>query len=592
MASKIKGITIEIGGDTTGLDKALEGVNAKAKNAKDSLKEIDSALKLDPKNVELLEQKQRALADAVQATSEKLKILKDAQQQAAEQLKNGSIGQEQYDALTRDVVQTKDALQKATKAQDDFNVKAEQASAKLSAVGDKAQMVADKTRDLSMAAGGLVATIGGVALKSAEWADDLNTLSKQTGITTGDLQKMQFASDEIDVSMDDITTAITRLKQSMASDAKADVFSRLGISVRDTTGAMRDSTTVFYELIDRLSKVGNETERDQLAMELLGRNAGDLAGIIDDGGAAFRALGDEAENLGLILDQETLDSMNKVNDQIDRLKATAKADFMKAGASALEALAPLIEDISKALSTLLGWIGNINPKVIEIVVPLAAIVASISPIAGLIAKIAGVLGTLAPLLPIIGTALGAIASPVGLIVIGVGALILILAELVKTIHDNWDKIKQKITDAKDYVVGIFEKIRDAVKEKINGIIEFVNKGIEAINNLIKKINDSALGRFFGINIRSIGTLPALAGGGSLASGSALVGENGPELLSMSNGRANVQPLQTTTNTYNTINQTSRQPVQVNLEVNGIQLARALYDPLKQVSAQRGPSFVK
>ena len=136
------------------------------------------------------------------------------------------------------------------------------------------------------------------------------------------------------------------------------------------------------------------------------------------------------------------------------------------------------------------------------------------------------------------------------------------------------------------------QIRDAVKEKINAVIDFVNKDIEAINKLIAKINDSALGKFFGINIGSIGTLPALAGGGSLASGSALVGENGPELLSMSNGRANVQPLQTTTNTYNTINQTSRQPVQINLVLDGMVAARALYDPLRTVSGQRGPSFVK
>ena len=592
MANNIKGITIQIGGDTTGLDKALKGVNGQAREAQNELKEVNKALKLDPTNVELLEQKQRALASAVEATTQKLETLKDAQKQAADQLARGDIGQQQYDALSREIVKTEAELQKAKDAQDKFNISAEQASAKLSAVGDKAQMVADKTKALSAAAAGLVVAIGGAAMKSAAWADDLNTLSKQTGLTTEDLQKMQYASELVDVSVDDIAGSMSKMRRAMASDGKQDVFAQLGVSVRDGTGALRDSSTVFYEVLDRLGKVGNETERDTLAMEIFGRSADQLAGIIDDGGASLKALGEEAENLGLILDQDTLDAMNRVNDQIDRLKAQAQGQFAKAGAAALEALTPAIEGIVNALSKVLEFIGNLNPEVIKVVTIIAAIVAAISPVAAIIAKIAGLLATLAPLLPVIGTALAALASPVTLVIAGIAALVLVLADLVKTIYENWDKIKQKFTDAKDYVVGIFEKIRDAVKEKINAVIDFVNKGIEAINKLIAKINDSALGKFFGINIGSVGTLPALAGGGSLASGSALVGENGPELLSMSNGRANVQPLQTTTNTYNTINQTSRQPVQVILDVNGMQLARALYDPLKQVSAQRGPSFVK
>ena len=591
MANNIKGITIQIGGDTTGLDKALKGVNGQAREAQNELKEVNKALKLDPTNVELLEQKQRALASAVEATTKKLETLKDAQKQAADQLARGDIGQQQYDALSREIVKTEAELKKATDAQDKFNISAEQASAKLSAVGDKAQMVADKTRALSTAAAGLVVAIGGAAIKSAAWADDLNTLSKQTGLTTEDLQKMQYASELVDVSVDDIAGSMSKMRRAMATDGKQDVFAQLGVSVRDGTGALRDSSTVFYEVLDRLGKVGNETERDTLAMEIFGRSADQLAGIIDDGGASLKALGEEAENLGLILDQDTLDAMNRVNDQIDRLKAQAQGQFAKAGAAALEALTPAIEGIVNALSKVLEFIGNLNPEVIKVVTIIAAIVAAISPVAAIIAKIAGLLATLAPLLPVIGTALAALASPVTLVIAGIAALVLVLADLVKTIYENWDKIKQKFTDAKDYVVGIFEKIRDAVKEKINAVIDFVNKGIDAINKLIAKINDSALGKFFGLNVGSIKTIPGLAGGGSLASGSALVGERGPELLTMSNGRANVQPLQQTTNTYNTINQTSRQPVQVNLVLDGMTAARALYDPLKKVGKQIGPSFV-
>lgn len=591
MANNIKGITIQIGGDTTGLDKALKGVNSQAKSAQNELKEVNKALKLDPGNTELLEQKQRALAAAVSATAEKLQTLKEAQKQAADQLARGDIGQEQYDALTREVVKTEAELKKATKAQEEFNVKAEEASAKLTDVGNKAQAVADKTKALSAAAAGLLVAIGGAAVKSAQWADDLNTLSQQTGITTEDLQKMQYASGIVDVSVDNIAGSMTKLRKAMVSDNKADVFAQLGVNVRDSTGALRDSSDVFYEVLDRLGKVGNETERDALAMEVFGRSADQLAGIIDDGGAALKQLGEEAAQLGIILDQDTLDAMNKVNDEIERLKAQAKGEFAKAGAAALEALTPLLEDIVGAIAKVLEFIGNLSPEVIKVVAIIAAVVAAISPVAAIIAKIAGLLSTLTTMFPVIGTALAALTGPMGLIVAGIVALVAAIAFLAKTIYENWDKIKAKLAQARDFVLGIWEAIVEAAKEKINAVIGFVNKGIEAVNKLIQKLNDSALGKFFGLNVGSIKTIPGLAGGGSLASGSALVGERGPELLTVSNGRANVQPLQQTTNTYNTINQTSRQPVQVTLEVSGIQLAKALYDPLKQVSKQRGPSFV-
>lgn len=591
MANNIKGITIQIGGDTTGLDKALKGVNSQAKSAQNELKEVNKALKLDPGNTELLEQKQRALAAAVSATAEKLQTLKEAQKQAADQLARGDIGQEQYDALTREVVKTEAELKKATKAQEEFNVKAEEASAKLTDVGNKAQAVADRTKALSAAAAGLLVAIGGAAVKSAEWADNLNTLSQQTGITTEDLQKMQYASELVDVSVDDIAGSMTKLRKAMVADNKADVFQQLGVSVRDGTGALRDSSDVFYEVLDRLGKVGNETERDALAMEIFGRSADQLAGIIDDGGAALKQLGEEAEQLGIILDQDTLDAMNKVNDEIERLKAQAKGEFAKAGAAALEALTPLLEDIVGALAKVLEFIGNLSPEVIKIVAVIAAVVAAISPVAAIIAKIAGLLSTLTTMFPVIGTALAALTGPMGLIVAGIVALVAAIAFLAKTIYENWDKIKAKLAQARDFVLGIWEAIVEAAKEKINKVIDFVNKGIEAVNKLIQKLNDSALGKFFGLNVGSIKTIPGLAGGGSLASGSALVGERGPELLTMSNGRANVQPLQQTTNTYNTINQTSRQPVQVNLVLDGMTAARALYDPLKKVGKQIGPSFV-
>ena len=621
MANNIKGITIEIGGDTTGLDKALKGVNSELTSTQRELKEVDKALKLDPKNTELLEQKQRTLAKAVEATSQKLKTLKEAQAQAAEQLERGEIGQKQYDALTREIVKTEAALKDATKASNDFNASTAGLSASLDGISTKANSVATATKGLSTAAGGLLVALGGAAVNSAKYADDLNTLSAQTGISAKDLQKMQYAADRVDVDVDTIADAMSKMRRSMTSDSakSAEAFARIGVSVRDSSGQLRDSSTVFYEVLQGLSRVGNETERDALAMDIFGRSADQLAGIVDDGGAALKALGQEAEDMGLILDEQTLGSLNAFNDQLDQLKAQATAEIVSAGASALEALSPVLETIIGAVSRILQFIGDLDPKLITAIATIAAIVAAISPVASIIGTISGAIAKFLTYLPAIKTAFAAVtafAAANPLVLIGVA-----VAALVAAIITHWDKIKpilaevwEKIKDVatkvadvikgaiekvqaafqavKDFFVGIWETIKEAAKEKINAIIGFVNKGIEAINKFTSKINESGVGRFFGVNIGQISTIPALAGGGVLQSGSALVGERGPELLTMRNGAAAVQPLSTTTNTYNTINQTSRQPVQVNLEVSGIQLAKALYDPLKQVSRQYGPSFVK
>ena len=107
MADRIKGITIEIGGDTTALSKALSGVNKEINSTQKQLRDVERLLKLDPGNVTLLEQKQRLLADSVEQTRQKLDSLKSAEKQVQQQFAQGKVSQAQYDALQREIVATK-----------------------------------------------------------------------------------------------------------------------------------------------------------------------------------------------------------------------------------------------------------------------------------------------------------------------------------------------------------------------------------------------------------------------------------------------------------------------------------------------------
>ena len=175
--------------------------------------------------------------------------------------------------------------------------------------------------------------LSALTLKSALAADDLNTLAKQSGFSTADIQKWQYASDLIDVSIDDIVKSAAKMKKNMISTSSTtvDAWNQLGIKVKDSNGQLRNSTTVFYETLTALSKVQNETERDTLAMTLFGKSADSLAGIVDDGGAALQELAGKAEKAGVILSQDTLDGANALNDKVDTLKATVKGFAGKVG---------------------------------------------------------------------------------------------------------------------------------------------------------------------------------------------------------------------------------------------------------------------
>ena len=142
--NRIKGITVEIGGDTTKLQTALKGVNTEIRNTQSQLKDVEKLLKLDPGNTELIAQKHRLLAQAVSETREKLETLKTAQQQVDEALRNGTISQNQYDALQREIVETEQGL-RSLEEQANQSATALQ---KIGATGSDFDSLRDKAREM------------------------------------------------------------------------------------------------------------------------------------------------------------------------------------------------------------------------------------------------------------------------------------------------------------------------------------------------------------------------------------------------------------------------------------------------------------
>ena len=161
-STKVRGITIELGADTSGLSKALTGVNSEIGKTQKALKDVERLLKLDPHNTELMEQKQRLLSDRIGETETKLKALKEAQKQVGEELKRTGEGQEQYDALQREIISCTNELKELEKQADRSSVAMQKISAageSLKKTGDKISSVGQALMPLSTAAAGIGAGI-------------------------------------------------------------------------------------------------------------------------------------------------------------------------------------------------------------------------------------------------------------------------------------------------------------------------------------------------------------------------------------------------------------------------------------------------
>ena len=485
MASRISGITIEIGGDTTKLQTALKGVDNQLRTTQSSLKDINKLLKLYPGNVELLTQKQKNLENAIQQTKDRLQQLKDAQ-------KNVQQGSEEWDRLQREIIATEQNLESLEKEYRNFgSVSAQQIAAageQMKSFGNKVTEVGEKLKPLSAAAAGIVTGMVGLGYNAVKTADDLNTLSKQTGLSTDTLQKMQYAAELVDVPFDRISGAVTKMKKSMGGSGEA--FDKLGVSVTDSTGHMRNAESVFFDVIKAMSRIPNEVERDQIAYEIFGRSADELAGIIDDGGQALREYGDEAERLGLVLSGDTLTALNETNDAVDKSKAQFKAAALELGATIAQGLIPIIDKVTDIIQKIVAWMQRLTPEQTNTIIKIAAIVAAIAPLLIIGGKLITGIGMLLTFAPMLVAAF----NPVTLAILAIIAdgiwLINHWEEIKELARQDWEEIKNTVENAKNNMIESIRTFAETAKQSFVDAWENIKtKATDAWEQIVNSITD-------------------------------------------------------------------------------------------------------
>lgn len=352
MSNSIKGLTVEINGNVQPLTNAINQLDNPLKSSKNELKQIDKLLKLDPHNTELLAQRQQVLAQAISQAKSKLDTLKTAEQQAQQQFARGEIGEEQMRALSRAVIAAENDLKKLENQGKDAGKEVkeggEEGKKGLEKTADAASKAENKLQGLkaagkivgstiaagftAAAAAGfkLVKDLAGMTTDAADYADTILTEAKVTGMSTEQLQAYHYAAEQLDTSLETVTRSQTKNLKSMQSAAKGtgdafDAYTRLGISVADADGRLRDANTVYWEAIDALGKIEDETERDALGMTLFGKSAKELNPLIEAGSARLAELTEEAHSMGAVLSEETLQELGHLDDSMQQLKSGGTA---------------------------------------------------------------------------------------------------------------------------------------------------------------------------------------------------------------------------------------------------------------------------
>ena len=510
MGQTVKGITIEFDGDTSKLSAAIRKVKDSAKGLDKELAEINRALKFNPGNAQLIAQKQTVLKQKVEQTTQSLKQLKDMQKQLDE--KKVDKNSEEYRRLQREIITTESKLKhyraELAKANAE-GMKIHRVGVAFEKAGKKIEGAGRKLAGVSRAAGAVTLALGAVTYKAAETADDINTLSMQTGIATKDLQLYAAAADLTDVSVEAMAKSHQKLKKTMLSasqgKSQAEYFKQLGVDVTNADGTLRDANDVFDDTIKALGKMENETERDAIAMALFGKSANELNPIIEDGGATYEKVSKIMSKYGLEpVSQDALDKANEFNDKVDTIKLVFTQAVQIIGTKIAGYLVPMMDKVvdrgAKIAQTIAGLSGGKLAKAGGVSAALTALSPALIVVGKLVSATGGKLKSLANFVskvgvafPKAGKALRLFANPVAFIIAALAGLGLAIGksgksadELVKIFDIMVKKAVVKVKELIPKIVEILKNIGATIVKNAPVVLKGLSTLLQAVLQAVIK----------------------------------------------------------------------------------------------------------
>lgn len=632
--SRVKGIVIQLGGDATGLDKALQGLNKRSSETQKQLKDVERLLKLDPTNTKLLEQRQKYLADAISETRQKLEVLNEANRQLIADTENPA-SPAQFEALQREIVETEAKLRqledasvsnfrRIDRAVDSTADRMEALGRTAATVKDKAAGVADAFQPATNAVVGLAGAAAATVPATAELREDLSRLDANARENAVGVEAARKAWKEFAVQSGETDSAVEAVSNLLQAGFTE---SNLQKAVEGLAGAAQrfPDTLKVESLADSLQETlatGAATGQFGELLERLGLSLEEFNGEM-----ALCTTAAQRQELALstLASQglaQSYDAWKKNNEEMVRSKE-ANLNLELAMAEMAEVVLPLVTTATEHVAKFVEGFASLPGPVQGAIAALLLTVGAIGPVAGGISKAAGLVELFAEgkiptmtkalgyltgtVLPGVQGAFSAVfgfiaANPVVLLIgaiVGLVALVAtkgdeileildmvdsflqsvfavdwteifgpVLGGALNAFFDNvkavWDGVKQILEGIVNFIAGvfsgdwerawngvkqiftgIFDSLEGLLKAPINGVIRMVNAAIDGINWLIEGVN-----KIPGVDIGTIGQIPMLGNGGEVLRGSAIVGEAGPELLTVLGDRTVVQPL--TNNSYSSV----------------------------------------
>ena len=361
--------------------KQINNIIQQAKTLDSEMKSVTSAFDENTKAEEKAQAISKTLTSQIENQENRVKLLADMVAKSAEKTGDNST----------QTLKWQEALNNATAELNNMKGKLKNVEDGITDEGNAADYSADKTSifgevlKANLTSEGILAGVKklGEAVKAmgtaiangiknasqaftdtVSWADDLATLSVQTGISTDKLQELEYMSGLVDVDVSTIARSMAKLTKNMSTAQKgtgdaAAAFEALGVNITTANGELRSNDDVFNDVITSLGSIENETQRDAYAMAIFGKSAQDLNPLIAAGGDAIAGFAQEARDMGYVIDGDGVSALTKFQDSLDRLSGAAAS--MKRNLSA--AVAPFLDAIAE----------NVVPQVTELAGALAKV---------------------------------------------------------------------------------------------------------------------------------------------------------------------------------------------------------------------------
>lgn len=517
--NRIKGITIEIGGDTTDLQKSLKDLDKSLKTTQDQLKDVNKLLKLDPGNTDLLKQKQELLSKSIGETKDRVKQLKDALKEM-EKAPNAAETVEQQKALKREIIDTEQNLKKLKEQYRDFGSVAKQ---QLDVVADKMKAVGTKVTNIgkemtTKVTLPIVAGFTVAADKASDYEENLNKLSVAFGDYADEVRNFtdnaqtDYGLSKVDASANaSAFGALAKgigLAEDQAADMaieltklSADLGSYFNTDVETSANALEAIFTGNAQSLKQFGVVMNETNLKEFAKEL-GMTDKQFANLASEDKVLLRY------QYVLAQTSDAQGDFARTNDgtanTIKSFQATIEDLTTLLGEQLLPIITPIIQKITDAIRK----ISELDPKIFDTAVKIGLVLAALGPVLSIIGSLISGMGGIVQ-------AIGFLTTPMGAIVLAIGAVVAAGVAL----YQNWDTIKQKAVEVWDKLKEVWSNITGFITDKIDAL---KNKFNEFRDKMSEFLGNGGIGGFLGGKLAGLFSSGGMSSGGFMSGGSVVL----------------------------------------------------------------------